>query len=271
MKKLSFLIAIAALVLCSCKSGVADIPQPVDDNTETSNTQPGDGNEPAIELDKAEVCFPADGGVDNVMALNYDSWIIDSGYESAEYINGKWEYTHYVSANPLSIDGGWYHAVVPDGQKNLLVITVDLNPVCVPRHAYILMTVGDSFSCVKISQELNENHVGDWPDIELDKTELNFPVEGGVETVTELNYQGWWIDCGYEYGEYVNGKWEFTNYVEAELINTLDGGWYHAVVTEDNKKQLIITVDPNTTGQPRQATIEMSVGDAFTKIPFYQQ
>ena len=39
---------------------------------------------------------------------------------------------------------------------------------------------------------------GDWDPIELDKTHVNFPPEGGQNTVSALNYSRWWISGGYE-------------------------------------------------------------------------
>ena len=39
---------------------------------------------------------------------------------------------------------------------------------------------------------------GDWDPIELDKTHVYFPPEGGQNTVSALNYSRWWISGGYE-------------------------------------------------------------------------
>lgn len=58
---------------------------------------------------------------------------------------------------------------------------------------------------------------------------------------------------------------------EAYTYDILDGGWYHASVPEKGRSnKLIITVDQNFTAKPRQATIEMEAGDAFTSVKIYQ-
>ena len=69
--------------------------------------------------------------------------------------------------------------------------------------------------------------------IELDKTHVNFPQEGGQNTVTALNYTRWWINGGYESTTYVDDHWEYTNYFpatssggeETYTYDVLDAGW----------------------------------------------
>lgn len=120
---------------------------------------------------------------------------------------------------------------------------------------------------------------GDWDPIKLDKPEVHFTADGGEETVTAKNYSRWWFIGGYEDTQYVDGRWEYVNYVyagstdgqEAYTYDILDGGWYHASVPNKGRSnQLIITVDPNPTARPRHATIEMEAGDAFTSVKVYQ-
>lgn len=120
-----------------------------------------------IELDKAEVFFSSDGGEETVTSLNYKYWWILYGYEDAQNVNGKIEYTNFVyavsSGKPHynlrdTLDGGWYHAEVPcvegeDYLGNTLVITVEPNTTGQPRQATIEMTVGDSFTTVKVCQQ----------------------------------------------------------------------------------------------------------------------
>lgn len=120
---------------------------------------------------------------------------------------------------------------------------------------------------------------GDWDPIKMDKSEVHFTSNGGEETVTSLNYGSWWINGGYEDFQIVNGQGQYVNYVmagstdgqEAYTYDILDGGWYHASVPEKGRSnKLIITVDQNYTAKPRQATIDMEAGDAFTSVKIYQ-
>ena len=106
---------------------------------------------------------------------------------------------------------------------------------------------------------------GDWPPIELDKAEVTFPSEGGVDTITSLNYESWWINYGFEDAQSV----VYPSCSGNDVF--LEGGWYHAIVPEKGRSnQLVITVDQNITAKPRQATIVMEAGDAFTTVKIYQ-
>ena len=130
-----------------------------------------------------------------------------------------------------------------------------------------------SFSCE------HDDPDGAWDPIKIDKPELHFTSDGGEEIVTATNYASWWINGGFEDSQYVNGTWEYVNYVyagssdgeEAYTYDILDGGWYHARVPDKGRSnQLIITVDQNITAKPRQATIEVEAGDAFSSVKIYQ-
>ena len=121
--------------------------------------------------------------------------------------------------------------------------------------------------------------IGDWPPIELDKQQLTFAAEGGEQTVTVENYNHWWINGGYEEAIMVNGRTEYINYVyptstEGEglyIYHLLDGGWYKVVVPgKTNCNTAVITVAPNNTEEPRQATIIMTVGDTSSHIQINQ-
>lgn len=122
---------------------------------------------------------------------------------------------------------------------------------------------------------------GQWDPIQLNKKEVTFATQGGVDTVVALNYESWWINGGYEGTKQVQGELVYINRVEPEstgsnrfvvLNDTLEGGWYHAVVPEKSRSnRLIIKVDPNTTGRSRKATIEMEAGDAFTSVKIVQE
>lgn len=121
---------------------------------------------------------------------------------------------------------------------------------------------------------------GAWDPIELDKSHVNFPPEGGQNTVSALNYTRWWISSAYETGAYVDQHWEYTGFVhptssggeQAYTYDLLDGGWYRVTVPDQGRSRtIIITVDPLGDAKPRQAVIEMTVGDAFTKVSIAQQ
>ena len=113
---------------------------------------------------------------------------------------------------------------------------------------------------------------GAWDPIKLDKIHVNFPHEGGQNTVSALNYTRWWINGGYETSpqEYVHAT--SSENQEACTYDVLDGGWYHILVPDKGKSNtVIITVDQNDDAKPRHATIEMQAGDAFTKFTISQQ
>ena len=119
---------------------------------------------------------------------------------------------------------------------------------------------------------------GQWEPIKMNKRELSFSARGGVDTVIALNYSQWWITGAHEGTKHVQGELVYINHVEPEstgghtiLNDTIDGGWYHAVVPEKGRSnRLIIKVDPNTSIITRKATIEMECGDAFTSIQITQ-
>lgn len=120
---------------------------------------------------------------------------------------------------------------------------------------------------------------GEWNPIEVDFPELTFPSEGGKLVVSTTNYASWVICAGYEYGDFVDGKWVYDKYSiphNAEgwysPLEPLDGGWYHAYVPyEESPNQMVVTVYANDTGESRKATIEMECGDAFTRIKIHQE
>ena len=113
---------------------------------------------------------------------------------------------------------------------------------------------------------------GAWDPIELDKTHVNFPPEGGQNTVSALNYSRWWINGGYEssYQDYIHATSSGGD--ETCTYDVLDGGWYHVSVPDKGKSNtVIITVDPHYDTEPRQAVIDMQAGDAFTRFSISQQ
>ena len=222
-----------------------------------------------IEVDKSSVPVSYEGGEVSFIVKNYNHWWICDGYEWAKKVGDDIEYTNLVYASSSSdevtydiLDGGWYHAYVPDkGKSDKLIVKVDPNDTDKTRYAFIDMTVGDAFTTVRIIQaskqgDDNNEVEGDWPAIQLDKDELHFSAEGGTDKITSLNYSGWWICHG--------------NNTGGQYFSYMDCGWYVAYITNELMNQLVITVKNNTTGEPRKATIEMEAGDAFTIVKIFQ-
>ena len=122
-----------------------------------------------------------------------------------------------------------------------------------------------SSSCEEVNMD------GAWDPIELDKSHVNFPKEGGQNTISALNYTRWWINGGYE-----SSPLEYTHATssdgeEVHTYDLLDGGWYHILVPDKGKSNtVIITVDPHDDTKPRQATIQMQAGNAFTTFTISQ-
>jgi hypothetical protein len=148
------------------------------------------------------------------------------------------------------------------------------------RHDLCIRTYHIDNALVELWLEATETPAGLWPPIELDKNEIHFPAEGGVETITALNYESWWINNGYEDAWNEDGEVKYLNFVYSTASDSscecpfdiLEGGWYHAVVPDKcTSNQMVITVDENLTGTPRKAYINMEAGDAFVTVTIYQQ
>ena len=140
------------------------------------------------------------------------------------------------------------------------------------RFVYAIALVATMFFASSCEETIFEKE-GDGDPIELDKTHVNFPPEGGQNTVSALNYSRWWISGGYEssYKDYINATSSGGD--ETCTYDVLDGGWYHVSVPDKGKSNtIIITVDPlSGDGNPREAIIEMQAGNAFTKISIGQE
>lgn len=141
------------------------------------------------------------------------------------------------------------------------------------RILIIIAAIASLWSCEETIYD------GAWVPMELDKTHVNFPPEGGQNTASVLNYTRWWISGGYEIIRIADQKID-SDYIhasssdgeEAYTFDILDGGWYHVMVPDKGKSNtIIITVDPiGDGGRPREAIINMTVGDAFANISIAQ-
>ena len=141
-----------------------------------------------------------------------------------------------------------------------------------------ILTIMAAIACLCSCEETILD--GAWDPMELDKTHVNFPSEGGQNTVSVLNYTRWWINGGYDFKELVDNQWEYRGYVHATssdgeqacTYDILEGSWYHVMVPDKGKSNtIIITVDPiDHGGRPREAIITMTVGDAFSNISIAQ-
>lgn len=122
-----------------------------------------DGDWDPMELDKEELIFTSDGGEQKVVVLNYNHWWISGAYTDMINVDGKFEYLDYIYPTYIEdedkfsfniLDGGWYHVSVPNkGLSNTAVIKVDSNDTNQPRQAVIIMTAGDVFTNINISQK----------------------------------------------------------------------------------------------------------------------
>ncbi|MBP5488526.1 MAG: BACON domain-containing protein [Bacteroidales bacterium] len=125
------------------------------------------------------------------------------------------------------------------------------------------------------SQPGVDNHEleGNWDAMKLDKPKLEFTAEGGVDTVTVKNYTSWWVSGGYNLKRDENGiGTQDGKYYHPTRFVFLDAEWFQALVPDNGKSnQVIVTVDANTLGKPREAILEMTGGDIFSHILIYQQ
>ena len=129
------------------------------------------------------------------------------------------------------------------------------------------------FSTVSCNKSEKEQTAGGWDPIEIDTPKLSFTAEGGEQVIQVLNYQSWWINCGYESAAYINGQWEYTNFITPSSADEdlLDGGWYHVSIPTDKANTAVVTVDANDSSTPREATIEMQLFNAFGEFEIFQE
>lgn len=113
---------------------------------------------------------------------------------------------------------------------------------------------------------------GGWDSMKLDKSnKLVFANEGGEYTISVTNYTSWWISGGYNIKRDEDGT-VTQDFISPASPNSLDADWFHAIVPDKgNSNEVIVTVDANSSGQIREAIIEMTAGDIFCSLLISQQ
>lgn len=112
---------------------------------------------------------------------------------------------------------------------------------------------------------------GEWDPIEVNKETLNFPKEGGVDSVYSQNYTSWWISSGYQ-GEPGNHIEPTTIKGEdGKTYQQIDGEWFKVTVLRPHSNTAVVWVKKNDTDSTRQAGFCMTVGDSFKYISIYQE
>ena len=160
-----------------------------------------------------------------------------------------------------------------------MIFFINLGKSKEQKMKHIILVLVAALALFSCSEPDNGGIGGGWNPIEIDYPTLNFTAKGGEMIVTSLNYNGWWIAYGYESKSFVNGYWEYTNIFYATSTDTykgnpndlLDGGWYHVSIPKSKPRTVIVTVDANDSSKPRQATVCMSVGDAFGDFEIHQE
>lgn len=101
-----------------------------------------DGDWDPMKLSKNEIVFPAEGGTDSIKVTNYSSWWISSVQI------GK----NYYCDDSHSTKADWMEIVVPNDKRNWVYVTVGENTTDSLRKANLVMTAGDIFKSIPITQ-----------------------------------------------------------------------------------------------------------------------
>lgn len=101
-----------------------------------------DGDWDPMKLSKNEIVFPAEGGTDSIKVTNYSSWWISSVQI------GK----NYYCDDSHSTKADWMEIVVTNDKRNWVFVTVSENTTDSLRKATLVMTAGDIFKDISITQ-----------------------------------------------------------------------------------------------------------------------
>lgn len=143
---------------------------------------------------------------------------------------------------------------------------------------FFIACSGDRSTTMQSSDEVPVP--GNWPAMEISKTEVHFNQDGGSDTISVKNYEKWWINSGCN-GECAAGQYIYTGSTETGEtdFNQINGGWWSAKVLKNTPNKVVITA--NATVEclsedcvkeiPRKASIGMTAGDVFAHIKIYQE
>lgn len=112
---------------------------------------------------------------------------------------------------------------------------------------------------------------GVWDPIEVNKETLNFPKEGGVDSVYSQNYTSWWISSGYQGESYNHIEPTTIKGEDGKTYQQIDGEWFKVTVLRPHSNTAVVWVKKNDTDSTRQAGFSMTVGDSFKYISIYQE
>jgi hypothetical protein len=135
---------------------------------------------------------------------------------------------------------------------------------------FVLLAFIASFVFISCEKQIAD---GDWDPIEVNKETLNFPKEGGVDSVYTQNYASWWI-CSGDQGETGNHIEPTTIKGEdGKTYQQIDGDWFKVTVLRQkpHSNTAVVWVMKNDTDSTRQAGFCMTVGDSFKYISIYQE
>lgn len=114
--------------------------------------------------------------------------------------------------------------------------------------------------------------------VQVDKPSINFPSEGGIDTITAPTLKRWnqWnISGGVEY-QLEDGEWREGIYTPATSSqygdhDVLEGSWFHALIPDSGfSNQVIVVIDTNYTYNPRQVRILLGLIPNVTSIKIEQ-
>ena len=135
-----------------------------------------------------------------------------------------------------------------------------------------LLSVGSmcAISCedVDVDADRKDDPVGLWTPMKISETDLLFSANGGQRTISCKNYY-WWISAGECNNVFILPK--SSDPMRPNRSDLLEADWFKAYAPNYGKSNTLeITVEPNTTGQPRNASITMTAGDVFGYIKIRQ-
>ena len=130
---------------------------------------------------------------------------------------------------------------------------------------YLLLILWLIFSSCTNEEEIL---IGDCPNPpRLSKEKLSFNAEGGIDSVIVDN-SFWWFEQGSIFDCELDGEWNDSDYCNYNYCH--DGGmgimkaecsWFSVTRTSDYK--LLVSVNPNETGEKREQGIGLQAGNCF--------